>query len=525
MVNLWRRRSTPVVEESIVLHRTLAGKLQANKSTRSGWLRALLMLVRLLFASLLVFAFWISWPSPASAPIGEVHLGDMGYPLPSAEAVAEADGVTQIKAAVETEPVAGTEASLEEAQHTQSPEVTTDSSPSTSSTEAAESLPDPPQITDSAELPERPPLVLGFTKIAAALVTASGEDASAAREEVRSLLAQIDANTRDDAGEESPAAEDNAATSLVPVEVQVQPGRESGPVATPSPTPTGNGDGAPSIIHPYALALGPLWETFTPRPPVEADHYWLGVAFPPAYNQFYSVSYQFGSTAGGRYRPHHGVDISNPTGTPVLAMAAGEVIHAGPDSPTLLGPYNNFYGNTVVIKLEERLSLPQGEKDVYLLYGHLNEVHTVRGVQVAAGDPVGTVGMTGIALGPHLHVEVRVGQNSYMTAVNPALWIRPLPGTGTVAVRLLNAEGRSWAGAKVSLLRYEDGGTRWVGTIETYRSEERLLGDPVWGENGAMSNLPSGNYYVSAEINGEKVGQNLVVNPGETTFVTLRTQQ
>ncbi|MEZ4833523.1 MAG: M23 family metallopeptidase [Caldilineaceae bacterium] len=169
--------------------------------------------------------------------------------------------------------------------------------------------------------------------------------------------------------------------------------------------------------------LGPEWESFAPLPAAEIDRYWLGLAFPPGYNQFYSPSYQFGST-GGRYRPHHGVDISNPTGTPVLAMAGGEIIHAGPDNPTLLGPYNNFYGNSVVVRLDRTLSTPDGDKDVFLLYGHLNEVFVERGQRLNPGDSLGTVGMTGIAIGPHLHVEIRVGQNSYMTAVNPVLWMQ-----------------------------------------------------------------------------------------------------
>jgi hypothetical protein len=90
---------------------------------------------------------------------------------------------------------------------------------------------------------------------------------------------------------------------------------------------------------------------------------------------------------------------------------------------------------------------------------------------------------------------------------------------------LVNAEGRSWVGAKVSLLRYEGEGARWVRTIETYRDEERLRSNPLWGENGALSNLDAGNYYIAAEVNGEKVGQNITVRDGETTFVELRTQQ
>ncbi|MEZ4639381.1 MAG: hypothetical protein R2856_31210 [Caldilineaceae bacterium] len=137
--------------------------------------------------------------------------------------------------------------------------------------------------------------------------------------------------------------------NLVVVEPQVQP-KSQEPVAAAV---------APSTNYPFSTVLGPEWESFAPLPAAEIDHYWLGLAFPPGYNQFYSPSYQFGSTAGGRYRPHHGVDISNPTGTPVLAMAGGEIIHAGPDNPTLLGPYNNFYGNSVVVRLDRTLSTPR----------------------------------------------------------------------------------------------------------------------------------------------------------------------
>jgi murein DD-endopeptidase MepM/ murein hydrolase activator NlpD len=303
--------------------------------------------------------------------------------------------------------------------------------------------------------------------------------------------------------------------NLVVVEPQVQPKSEE-PVAETA---------ASSSRYPYAMVLGPVWDSFTPLSPEEVDHYWLGVAFPPGYNQFYSPSYQFGSTAGGRYRPHHGVDISNPLGTPVISMAGGEVIHAGPDNPTLLGPYNNFYGNSVVVRLDRTLTTPEGEKEVFLLYGQLNEVFAERGQRINPGDSVGTVGMTGIAIGPHLHVEIRVGQNSYMTAVNPVLWMQPPSGTGAVAIRLVNAQGQSWSGARVSLLRYEGEGARWVRTVETYRSEEPLRGNPLWGENGAESNLTAGAYYIAAEVNGEKVGLNIVIEDGKTTFVELRTQQ
>ena len=50
--------------------------------------------------------------------------------------------------------------------------------------------------------------------------------------------------------------------------------------------------------------------------------------------------------------------------------------------------------------------------DVYLLYGHLSQVSVATGQRVAPGDLVGAVGMTGIAIGPHLHVEMRLGANT-----------------------------------------------------------------------------------------------------------------
>lgn len=270
---------------------------------------------------------------------------------------------------------------------------------------------------------------------------------------------------------------------------------------------------------------GSLWPTFEPPSPISEAHFWLDSPFPGGFNQLYSPGYQFGSTGGGRYRIHHGIDIGNPVGTPVLATASGEVVHAGPDNPTLLGPYNDFYGNSVVIRLDRKLNTSRGEQDVFVLYGHLVSVDVQEGQWVGAGDYLGGVGMTGIAIGPHLHMEVRIGQNSYLHTVNPALWMRPAAYTGTVAVRLLSAAGRTWPVVQLSLYRYEETGVRWYRVIETYPEQESIGPDPSWGENGALSHIPVGTYLLSGFVNGEEVRQEIAVRDGETTFVELRTQQ
>ncbi len=184
------------------------------------------------------------------------------------------------------------------------------------------------------------------------------------------------------------------------IEFKLPGGITATPTSTPSPTPT---------PVPVFLTAGRLWSNFSPRPATENDHFWIGRPFPEfVASQIASPSYQFGSTAGNRYRVHHGIDTSNPVGTPVQAATNGEVIHAGWDDPDILGPYGGFYGNAVVIRLDQRLPVAGGELDVFLLYGHLNEVLVAKGQRVIADDIVGRVGMTGIAIGPHLHTEVRL---------------------------------------------------------------------------------------------------------------------
>ena len=283
-------------------------------------------------------------------------------------------------------------------------------------------------------------------------------------------------------------------------------------------TETGLGPRTPS-------GPGSLWPTFEPPSLISGEHFWLEPPFPGGFNQLYSPGYQFGSTGGGRYRIHHGVDIGNPVGTPVLATASGEVVHAGPDNPKLLGPYNDFYGNSVVIRLDRKLNTSRGEEDVFVLYGHLVSVEVQEGQWVGSGDYLGGVGMTGIAIGPHLHMEVRIGQNSYLHTVNPALWMRPAAYTGTVVVRLLSATGRTWPGVQLSLYRYEENGVSWYRVVETYPEKESIGPDPSWGENGALSHIPVGTYLLTGTVNGEEVRQEITVSDGQTTFVELRTQQ
>lgn len=325
--------------------------------------------------------------------------------------------------------------------------------------------------------------------------------------------------------ENVPEPSADVAVGLPVVEIVPAVGVKFTPTPTPLPTATPVVEITPSWSTSSGPTAGRKWSEFEPRPPESSDHFWVANPFGTAANSYASPNYQFGSTAGGRYRPHHGVDISNPTGTPIQAGVKGEVVFAGADDVETLGPYNNFYGNAVVIRLDRRLPVAGGRLDVFVLYGHLSAVRATVGQRVEPTDVVGLVGMTGIAIGPHLHVEVRLGANTYSHNVNPYLWLEPRPGNGAVAIRLLTRDGNTWAGAKISIARFEGGAAVWARQIETYLDTENIGPDPAWGENGAMGDVPAGDYYLIGSVNGESIRAEFPVAAGQTTFVEVRTQQ
>ena len=70
--------------------------------------------------------------------------------------------------------------------------------------------------------------------------------------------------------------------------------------------------------------------------------------FSSSFNTSIASSYLYGSTQFEALAPHHGVEILNPTGTPVLAVEDGTVVVAGNDAHNKYGPWEDFYGNLVV---------------------------------------------------------------------------------------------------------------------------------------------------------------------------------
>ncbi len=103
------------------------------------------------------------------------------------------------------------------------------------------------------------------------------------------------------------------------------------------------------------------------------------------------VSRQFGMTIDpftSKPKMHYGVDIAAETGAPIAATAVGVVTQVESDP---------VWG--------KRVTITHG-RGFRTVYAHLGTVRAVKGKTVARGEEIGTVGISGMTTGPHLHYEL-----------------------------------------------------------------------------------------------------------------------
>ena len=113
------------------------------------------------------------------------------------------------------------------------------------------------------------------------------------------------------------------------------------------------------------------------------------------------VSSGFGDRGG---KPHDGIDIPAPRGTPVKAAADGVVLYSGDEI--------KGYGNLVIIR---------HEGGVITVYAHGDKNLVSEGDEVERGQAVAEVGDSGTASTTHLHFEVRVDEKPR----DPLDYLRP----------------------------------------------------------------------------------------------------
>jgi len=102
-------------------------------------------------------------------------------------------------------------------------------------------------------------------------------------------------------------------------------------------------------------------------------------------------------------RPHEGIDVGAPMGSPVVAPAAAIV--------TLVTRQNGYglvlqldHGNGIVTK-----------------FAHLSRVNVKQGQRVTRGQLIANVGNSGLSTGPHLHYEIHVNGK----VVDPLTYVLP----------------------------------------------------------------------------------------------------
>lgn len=293
---------------------------------------------------------------------------------------------------------------------------------------------------------------------------------------------------------------------------------------TPPPTNTATATSLPTqpsfnspTPGPAVDASGTPLPTWTPPPPDPsvqvADHYHFRRPISPDGTNYADRTYPYGGTSGGALQVHHGVDMQNPVGTPIHAAGDGVVFYAGDDLTQQFGLSLNYYGNLVVI--QHNFLSPEGQP-VFTLYGHMSEVSVQAGQAIHTGDVIGKVGASGVAFGPHLHFEVRIGDPYNFGATrNPDLWIFPYQGFGTLAGRVTDANGNILYDATVQIRS----------TIRRYAftyADNSVNGDDTFRENFTYGDLPA-NYYEVSVNDGQRVRfQKLIyVYPGRTTWIDI----
>jgi murein DD-endopeptidase MepM/ murein hydrolase activator NlpD len=249
------------------------------------------------------------------------------------------------------------------------------------------------------------------------------------------------------------------------------------------------------------------------------DHFWFTRPFTEAYTSWGSYYYPYGTNARGQYFWHFGIDIQNSQRTPIIATEDGVVTHAGPDDVKEVGPWPDFYGQAVVIKHDRTWQgLP-----LYTLYGHVSEALVRVGQQVEAGDIIARVGQLGVALGPHLHYEVRVGAGTYYDTRNPDLWLRPDPGYGVIAGRVVDYQDYYVPQQLVTLHRANEPGNFWRQTF-TY-PDNQVNSDDNLGETFTFSDVPVGDYLLKTFFDGRQLVVPVTVRDRRTAFVLLKQDQ
>lgn len=284
-------------------------------------------------------------------------------------------------------------------------------------------------------------------------------------------------------------------------------------VATATPAPTLTATPQPLLFDPLDCSIDAC---------TLAGDFWLSRPIAAPSQQTAETSYLFGTTQNGQRITHSGVEFYNPTGTEVLAAADGQVVFAGNDDIQRFAPWTHFYGNLIILE-----HASPAKEVFYTLYAHLSEIDVQVGQNLIAGQVIGKVGMSGAAIGSHLHYEVRVGSLDYSATRNPFLFLKPLTDSdgNTLAVlagQLMDSNGQYISSpqlvAEQTSLPEDSPPRRYY--LETYAPD--APSEAVWQENFVLGDLQPGQYRISFVYDGKLIERFITLTTGKITYLSLR---
>jgi murein DD-endopeptidase MepM/ murein hydrolase activator NlpD len=291
------------------------------------------------------------------------------------------------------------------------------------------------------------------------------------------------------------------------------------PVVSETPTPVPTDTTSPmQLFFPTVIpAKGaeyrpPLYPTPWALSPY--DHFYFAAPIGAAYPGDPIWDYRYGGIFFGPDVIHTGVDLPAPRGAEVLAAGPGTVVWAGfglysGSSYNLKDPY----GLAVAI----RHDFGYKDQPLYTVYAHMEDVKVIVGQWVNTGAVVGLVGDTGMTTGPHLHFEVRLGENDFWKTRNPELWMSPPQGYGVLVGRVMSTYGQRLDSYLV-LLKSMD--TEKQYSVKTY-GPLTVNADAYYNENVVLGDLPAGIYELNIPYGALNRKADIQILPGQITYFSF----